>query len=239
MAGIADDIVGGFNRFLARQRQEDGEARISVAQFDDGEPFEVLLNSVPVREVTDLARSAYQPRGATPLYDAIAWTIARVDARAAHRDSAGLDEEDQLVVVVTDGLENASREHTRRSVFDMITERRQKGWSLLFLGADQDSFASGQAMAVASSNIANWEKSVDGTAKMWRDVSHSTSEYLKRSRHERRSRNDDVFEEDPTGELRCRKLAAGWPVMRWNLSARSWRRLCSSTGPGHCSPTPT
>lgn len=197
MASIADDIVGGLNQFLARQRSEDGEARITVAQFDDQDPFEVLIDGVPVREVTDLDRAAYQPRGTTPLYDAIGGMIARVDAGAAGRRSAGLDEEDQLMLVITDGLENASREHTRASVFDMITERRQAGWSFLFLGADQDSYASGEAMAVAARNIANWDKSTEGTAKMWRDVSHSTSEYLRRSRYERRSRNDDVFTEDP------------------------------------------
>ena len=81
-----------------------------------------------------------------------------------------------IVLIMTDGHENASREHTRGSVFDMITERRQQGWSFLFLGADQDSYASGQSMAMAPHNISNWEKSGDGTAKMWRDVSHSTSE---------------------------------------------------------------
>src|SRR5690606_7464555 len=175
------DIVGGLNQFLVRQRAEDGEARITVAQFDDQDPFEVLIDGVPVREVTDLDRAAYQPRGTTPLYDAIGAMIARVDAGAAGRRSAGLDEEDQLMLVITDGLENASREHTRASVFDMITERRQAGWSFLFLGADQDSYASGEAMAVAARNIANWDKSTEGTAKMWRDVSHSTSEYLRRS----------------------------------------------------------
>lgn len=200
MAAIADDVVGGLNEFLARQRQEDGAARITVAQFDDQDPFEVLIDGVPTREVTDLDRPAYQPRGTTPLYDAIGSMIARIDAGVASRRQAGLEEEDQLLVVVTDGLENASREHTRASAFDMITERRKKGWSFLFLGADQDSYASGEAMAMTAGNIANWDKSKDGTAKMWRDVSHSTSEYLKRSRHERRSRNDDVFTEDPDGD---------------------------------------
>lgn len=200
MASIAGDTVQGLNAFLARQRAEAGEATITVAQFDDQDPFEVLIDAVPVREVTDLARDAYQPRGTTPLYDALAAMIARVDARAGAREAAGLDEEDQLLVVVTDGLENASREHDRRSVFDMITARRQQGWSFLFLGADQDSFASGQSLAMASGNTANWQKSVDGTARMWRAVAHSTSEYQSRSRSERRSRNDDVFEEDPSDQ---------------------------------------
>lgn len=200
MASIADDIVGGLNQFLSRQRDQHGEARISVAQFDDQDPFEVLIDGVPIREVTDLERGAYQPRGTTPLYDAIGSMIARVDAGTAARRSAGLAEEDQLVVVVTDGMENASREHTRESVFDLISGRRKDGWSFLFLGADQDSYASGEAMAVAAGNIANWDKSQEGTAKLWRDVSHSTSEYMKRSRQERRSLNDDVFRQDPDGD---------------------------------------
>lgn len=200
MTAIADDIVGGLNEFLGRQRDEDGEARFTVAQFDDRDPFEVLVDAVPTREVTDLDRAAYQPRGATPLYDAVGSMIARVDADVATRRQAGLDEDDQLMVVVTDGLENASREHTRASVFEMIADRRRQGWSFLFLGADQDSYASGEAMAVAAGNIANWEKSKDGTTKMWRDVSHSTREYLKRSRQERRSHNDEVLTEEPDGD---------------------------------------
>lgn len=196
MASVADEVVAGLNDFLARQRAESAQGRITVAQFDDQDPLEVLIDGMPIREVTDLERGAYQPRGLTPLYDAIGSMIARVDAKAATRRQAGLEEEDQLMVVVTDGLENASREHTRESIFEMISQRREEGWSFLFLGADQDSYASGQAISVPLANTANWEKSREGTARMWRAVSHSTSEYVRRSRQERRHRNDDVFVED-------------------------------------------
>lgn len=191
MAAIADDIVGGFNEFLARQRAEAGEARITVAQFDSGNPFEVLIDGMPVREVTDLAREAYQPRGTTPLYDAIGSMIGRVDAVSAGHD------EDQLMVIVTDGLENASREHDRASVFSMITDRRRRGWSFMFLGADQDSYASGARMAMAGANTANWQKDREGTRKMWKDVSYSTELQRRRTREERRRRADSVYEEDP------------------------------------------
>lgn len=194
MAAIADDIVGGFNEFLAAQRAQVGEARMTVAQFDDRDPFEVLVAGVPVREVTDLARSAYQPRGSTPLYDALGSMIGRIDAQSAGRD------EDQLMVVVTDGLENASREHDRDSVFAMIADRRRRGWSFMFMGADQDAFAAGHRIAVARANTANWDKTREGTAKLWRDVSHSASLQRRRSRDERRRRADSVYEEDPDGK---------------------------------------
>ena len=42
MGSIADDTVGGFNSFLAKQRAEEGEARASLVQFDSQDPFEVL-----------------------------------------------------------------------------------------------------------------------------------------------------------------------------------------------------
>jgi Mg-chelatase subunit ChlD len=192
MASIADDIVGGFNEFLARQRAEAGEARISVAQFDSEDPFELLIDGMPVREVTDLPREAYQPRGTTPLYDAIGSMIGRVDAKAA-----GHEDEDQLMVIVTDGLENASREHDRSSIFSMITDRRRRGWSFMFMGADQDSYASGAQMAMARANTASWKKDREGTRKMWKDVSRSAELQRRRSREERRRRADSVYEEDP------------------------------------------
>jgi Mg-chelatase subunit ChlD len=195
MAGIADDIVGGFNEFLARQRAEAGEARITVAQFDSEDPFELLIDGVPVREVTDLPRAAYQPRGTTPLYDAVGSMVGRIDARSAGREN----EEDQLMVIVTDGFENASREHDRDSIFSMITLRRQRGWSFLFMGADQDSYASGAPMAMARANTANWQKDRQGTAKMWKDVSYSAELQRRRTREERRRRADSVYEEDPDG----------------------------------------
>lgn len=191
MAAIADDIVGGFNEFLARQRAEAGEARITVAQFDSEDPFELLIDGMPVREVTDLRREAYQPRGTTPLYDAIGSMIGRIDAVSAGHD------EDQLMVIVTDGLENASREHDRASVFSMITDRRRRGWSFLFLGADQDSYASGASLAMARANTANWQKDREGTRKMWKDVAHSAELQRRRTREERRRRADSVYEEEP------------------------------------------
>ncbi|CAN5357284.1 hypothetical protein BH24ACT7_BH24ACT7_16200 [soil metagenome] len=61
---------------------------------------------MPLREVTDLERSRYAPRGMTPLYDAVGRRIAR-------RHELGVEDEDQVVLIVTDSLENASREHTR------------------------------------------------------------------------------------------------------------------------------
>ena len=108
MTRIADDIVGGFNQFLQKQRETEGEAKVTLVQFDSEDPFEVLIDSIPLREVTDLDPAAYQPRSLTPLYDAVGRMILRIDEQITSRRKLGLAEEDQVVLIVTDGLENAS-----------------------------------------------------------------------------------------------------------------------------------
>ena len=132
MASIADDIVGGFNEYLAEQRQVEGRVRVTLAQFDSQDPFEVLISGVDLREVTDLDRSEYRPRGSTPLFDAIGRMIAKIDADSAAYSEVGAPEEDQVVLIVTDGYENASREYSRQMIFDLIETRRSRGWVFVF-----------------------------------------------------------------------------------------------------------
>jgi len=197
MASIAGDIVGGFNEFLAEQRKAPGVARVTLVQFDSQDPFEVLIDAVDLREVTDLDRSAYQPRNMTPLYDAVGRMIGRIDTGIAERSERGLPEEDQVVAIITDGLENASSEHTRSTVFELIDERRKAGWVFVFLGANQDVYATGGRMAVSPHNRAMWESSPEGSKKMWKHLSHSARLHRSKPHPQRIADSDEFYEEDP------------------------------------------
>ncbi len=61
MSSIADDIVGGFNEYLAEQQKVDGNARLTMAQFDGQDPFEVLYDGEDLRRVKPLTRDRYAP----------------------------------------------------------------------------------------------------------------------------------------------------------------------------------
>ncbi len=200
MGHIADDIVGGFNEFLRRQREAEGDARVTLVQFDSEDPFEVLIDGVGVDAVQNLERAAYQPRSMTPLYDAVGRMITRVDKEILDRADAGRPIEDQVVLVVTDGLENASTDFDRRRVFEMVTQRRDLGWVFAFLGADQDSYAEGEKVGVAPTNRASWAKSKRGSEKLWRDASYSTAKYREKDQHSRRTDSDRFYQEDPNSE---------------------------------------
>ena len=115
MQQIASDMIGGFEAFIEEQRHAEGDVRLSLVQFDSEDPFEVLIDGEDLSTATLDARK-YAPRGLTPLLDAVGRMIARVDAGIAERSELGQTQEDQVVLVITDGLENASKEYTLAAV---------------------------------------------------------------------------------------------------------------------------
>ncbi|MBI5158089.1 MAG: VWA domain-containing protein [Acidimicrobiia bacterium] len=199
MAAIADDIVGGFNEYLSRQRDVQGDARMSLVQFDSQDPFEVVFDGLDLHEVRPLDRHSYAPRGSTPLFDAVGRMIARIDRDIVHRRTHALPEEDQVVVVITDGLENASREHDRASIFALVEQHRQLGWVFTFLGADQDAYAEGRRMGVAGTNTAGWEKSGAGVRKMYDDLEYSTRKHREKAAMARKIEADVFHQERKPG----------------------------------------
>ena len=90
----------------------------------------------------------------TLLYAAVGRMIAKVDADIAARADRKAPAEDQVMVIIIDGLENHSREQTRSTIFEMIEQRRRDGWVFVFLGANQDVYPEGERMAVPVGNRA-------------------------------------------------------------------------------------
>jgi len=190
MASIADDMVGGFNTFLAEQRSKPGQCAVTLVQFDGQDPFEFLVDGMPLAEVTDLDRSRYVPRGMTPLLDAVGRMIAQVDARQAARP-----DEDQVVLIITDGLENASREFSYRQVAQLIADREEKGWAFVFLGSDAEVMAEAVRMGTSQANRAQWDKSSAGTRRMWEETSDAMTTHRSKEAYLRKTDSRRLWEE--------------------------------------------
>jgi hypothetical protein len=79
----------------------------------------------------------------TPLLDAIGHVVGETD-KVALRDG-----EKVALVILTDGHENASKEHTKETIKALLKDRQDnKGWLVVFLGADVDAFAEANAIGV-------------------------------------------------------------------------------------------
>jgi len=176
MESRRQQIVGGFNEFVDAQRKEDGEATVSIIQFsslgwfgsDEGY-VETVLNK-DIKNIKPMTLEDYVPSGGTALFDAIGKTISNLG-----RDLAGLNESLRpskvMIVIMTDGEENSSREYDSKSVGGMITRQKNEySWEFMFVGSDQNSVLMAKnllnidgGLAVAVDN--NWKKNMEGITR--------------------------------------------------------------------------
>lgn len=173
MASVASDTIGGFNRFLDEQRKAAGTADITLHQFDTD--FETPIKSQGVSSAPDLTDKTFVPRGMTALLDAIGRSITDTGARLK-----ALPEQDRagkvVFVIITDGLENASREYTQAKINDMISHQRDKyQWEFVFLGANQDAIATGSRLGVATANSMTYAHNSAGTQAAFAATSKNLS----------------------------------------------------------------
>ena len=146
MQSIKTDIEGGFAAFVEEQREGAGECRATLAQFDD--VYEVVYADRPVADVPPLD---LQPRNMTALHDAMGRLIT--DAGA---ELAALPEAERpgtvIVAIMTDGLENASKEWT--GAVDQGAGRASRptatAGQFMYMGADQDAVEVGASLGVAT-----------------------------------------------------------------------------------------
>ena len=155
MGDIKDDAIGGFNCFLKEQKAAGANATLTLVQFDT-ESTDVVHESMPILEVPDLNHQTFQPRGGTPLLDALGQTIDSTGRALAAIPEANRPNK-VVFVVITDGQENSSHQHTKASVKERIDRQSsQYNWQFVFLGANQDAFDEAGAVGIAMGNAANF-----------------------------------------------------------------------------------
>jgi hypothetical protein len=133
MGHIHEQVIRSFNDFLKEQKNVKGEAKISLIQFDD--QYEVNYEGVDIQDAKELNAQTYEPRGMTALNDAIGRTIVNMKKRLKNT------KDNVVVVITTDGMENASREFSRSQIREKIKECEEKlGWKFMYLAADDASF---------------------------------------------------------------------------------------------------
>lgn len=164
MENIADDQIGGFNRFVQEQKNVPGAARMTMILFDH--EYLPLYAGKVLPEVEPLSRKTYIPRGSTALFDAIGRTLNEQGARI---DKEGWAEK-VIVIIVTDGLENASKEFTSGRIKEMVKEREAKGWSFIYTGANQDAFLVASAFGMANMHTQSYAATAAGATQNYTNL---------------------------------------------------------------------
>lgn len=175
MSGLEKDTIGGFNSMLEKQRGEAGECLITTALFDNN--YELLHDRTDIRGVKPITEKDYYVGGSTALLDAIGRTLSKITA--AHRTtSEEYTPEKVMVVIITDGEENASREYSFAKVKAKIEELKKScGWEFIFLGANIDAVETAGSIGISSDRALNYVPDEAGTACNFKAVACAAASF--------------------------------------------------------------
>jgi len=150
MFGIRRDTIEGLNTFITEQQKDPDGQKMTYIQFDN--EYEVVHDDIPVSDMPLITEATFVPRGMTALLDAIGQTINRIDSKLAVLND---DEKPErvMVVIVTDGHENASKNFSRDAILEMVKGHEDSGsWEFIYLGANQDAIRVGGGIGVRSTH---------------------------------------------------------------------------------------
>ena len=160
MSGFEDDTIGGFNSMIGKQSSGEGAVYVSTVLFDNF--CEVLHDRVPIGEIKPMTREEYSVRGCTALLDAIGGAIRHISA--VHKYVRAEDvPAHTILIITTDGMENASRNYSSETVKKMIKERTDEcGWEFIFVAANIDAVETAANIGIRRDRAANYKQTSHG-----------------------------------------------------------------------------
>lgn len=173
MAGLTGSTIAGLNGFMKEQKNVSGKATVSLAQFATSQTW--VYDMLPVKEVTDLTGETYAATGrSTALCDSIARSVHRADNHIKEMDEKP---DNVVVVIITDGQENSSKEFKKEHISKIISAHEEDGWDFVFLGANQDAISEGGGYGVRATNAQTYGATAQGVQTMYTNVSTSLKSY--------------------------------------------------------------
>ena len=180
MSNLAADTIGGYNSFIEQQKSKSGAAQVTTVLFDN--EYEKITESVDLQQVPELTSAEYYARGSTALLDAVGRTITEALANM-ERDKICPAKRRVLVMIMTDGYENASREFTKAQVKALVeATTKQYDWNYIFIGANIDAAAEAGGIGINRKHAANYAPTGKGVRESFDRMNAAADEVRERGK---------------------------------------------------------
>ena len=143
ISGRWGDVIGGLNTYAKGLKAGSEKSTVTLMAFDSPSTkpdIVTMRDHVSVAGWQDIDPAVITPRGTTPLFDAIG---------RLHMVIKAADPKRAAIMILTDGMENASREFSKAICLSIVDEWKDRGYQVDFVGCDFD--ATGQAASVGVS----------------------------------------------------------------------------------------
>ncbi len=179
MHGSETQTIAGFNTNLKTVQDleiefKEQEYAVYLTFFND--QVSPIIQNSKASSVNSLSPISYIPSGSTALLDAIGKSI--YDIKSIYGPEIEQDLASVVLIIITDGQENASRFYTYHDIARMIKELdATERWTFSFLGADLDAIHTSKMLNIRNENVMSFSK--ENYAGMMNNVSDSMREYSK------------------------------------------------------------
>lgn len=167
MQPLTSDVIGGYNALIEEQKKE-GDVRVTTIFFND--KVEFIHQQSDIHSIAPLMGKDYVASGTTALLDAVGEAIAFIKAK-----QVGLATEEQpkntIFSIMTDGMENASKEYTYSQIKDLIETQKKQGWEFLFQAANIDVAKESNRLGIDPRNAMSFKATSEGVAYQMRCAS--------------------------------------------------------------------
>lgn len=175
MGGLESDTIGGYNAMLQKQQMVDGECHITTVLFDND--YELLHDRIDIKAVCPITDKEYFVGGSTALLDAIGRTIHKIGSAQKHT-ADDYRAERVILVIITDGEENASREYSAEKVKTQIKWQKKKyGWEFIFLGANIDAVKTAGRFGIDADRAVDYLADSEGTELNFKVMSAAVASF--------------------------------------------------------------
>jgi len=171
MISIAEDMKGGLTEYFKGQASIPGKVLVDYAQFDT--VYELVYQDKPIAD----ASVGLRPRGGTALLDAIGKTVVTLGEKLAAQSE---DERPDkvLVIIITDGHENSSREWNKDAVKKLVAQQTDDyNWQFVFLGANMDAVDVAGGLGISTDSSLTYSANSVGTAGVMASLNTFTKTY--------------------------------------------------------------
>ena len=178
MLSIKNEAINNVNESLqtilkAQKENPDQEHYVTFVSFNN--EHKTLWNCIPANEAKIITDKDYNPDCMTALYDAMGFSLNALRHNVADNDRV-------LVTIVTDGMENASREYNGNAIKILVDELKAKGWVFAYMGANHDVEAA--AAHISITNIMKFQATAEGTSMMTNRSNNSRERLYRRMSEE-------------------------------------------------------
>jgi Mg-chelatase subunit ChlD len=175
MSSIYEAALSGVNeqvKTLKANANVAGKTFVSFIQFDD--KIDVLFSNRPAEDLEEFKDGDFSPRGTTAMYDGVGKAISELSAVKTSAKNVGY-----LVVVISDGWENASKDYNKNSLAAEISRLQATGkWTFTYMLANQDLSQVSRDLNVPITNMSSFAATPTGVKGAYVVMNSASANYM-------------------------------------------------------------